>query len=328
MNLDNNKSARDYISEAYLQELTSIQEKAKLLETPADIIAKENVEKTIALSEDVISMNILNEETTNEYNDLNEKIQAKKDEIAKLYGVEIFPESLQAIKNAYSVVNDSFNKYLEDCTNDFDSSLKKELEDVQAKIADDTSANDDKVDAIYDEISNKLASNKQETVREQAEYDYTLQRTRKQATEERAKLIEKRELDMQKKEDDAQARKQACIDKLDEIAKLQAQVDDIPSILEKATLEGATQKEKELGKEYGYKSSIAKKDFDNEIAKLQSDLDRLQTKYDLLCKENISLAEKLDKCNAENRQVTTDTVRSTGSINILSSDNYSTNGKK
>ena len=40
MILDNSKSAKEYISEAYVQELASIQAKAKLLETPASIIEK------------------------------------------------------------------------------------------------------------------------------------------------------------------------------------------------------------------------------------------------------------------------------------------------
>jgi gas vesicle protein len=328
MNLDNNKSAKDYISEAYLQELANIQERAKLMETPADIIAKENVEKTIALSEEILSMNILNEETTNEYDQLNQKIQAKKDEIAKLYGIEIFPESLQAIKSAYSIVSNEFAQYLEDCNSNFESSLQQELEDVENKIAEDTANNDSQVDAIYEEISTKIADNKLETAREQAEYDYTLKRTRKQAQEERAKLIESRELDMQLLEKDVQDRKQACIDKLNEIEQLQAKVDEIPNLIELATIEGAEQKEKELGKDYGYKSSISKKDFDNDIARLQSDLNRLQDKYDLICKDNQELAYKLDKCYAESRQLATDTVKSTGGINILNSDNYNQNGKK
>jgi gas vesicle protein len=328
MNLDNNKSAKDYISEAYLQELANIQERAKLMETPADIIAKENVEKTIALSEEILSMNILNEETTNEYDQLNQKIQAKKDEIAKLYGIEIFPESLQAIKSAYSIVSNEFAQYLEDCNSNFEFSLQQELEDVENKIAEDTANNDSQVDAIYEEISTKIADNKLETAREQAEYDYTLKRTRKQAQEERAKLIESRELDMQLLEKDVQDRKQACIDKLNEIEQLQAKVDEIPNLIELATIEGAEQKEKELGKDYGYKSSISKKDFDNDIARLQSDLNRLQDKYDLICKDNQELAYKLDKCYAESRQLATDTVKSTGGINILNSDNYNQNGKK
>jgi chromosome segregation ATPase len=328
MILENNKSAKDYISEAYSQELKAIQDKAKLMETPADIIAKENIEKTIALSEDVLSMNILNTEITNEYNDLNEKIQAKKDEIAKLYGIEIFTDSLQAVKNAYTIVSKGFSEYLQTANDEFGIQQQQQFDEVQAKVEEDGKAVDTQVEAILNEANTLLANNKQESQREQAEYDYTLKRTRKQASEERAKVMLEREKAMQLKESEVEERKQACEDKLQEIAELQAKVDDIPNLLEQATLEGAELKEKELGKDYGYKSAMSKKDFDNEIARLQNDYDRLQSKFTQLCNEKKSLSDKLDKCYAESRQLATDTVKSTGGINILNSDNYGQNGKK
>lgn len=330
MNLDNNKKATDYISEAYEPALKAIQAKAKQMENPSDIIAKEKVDNTIRLADDVINMNILNSETTSEYTELNERIQAKKDEIAKIYGIEIFPESLQAIKNAYIALANDFTEYLDNRTTEFDQQQQQELEDVQAKIKEETDANTVQVNAIYEEISNKVANNKQETQREQAEYAYNLKRSRKQAQEERAKLVEDREKAIQLEEQAVQERKQACLDRLQEIAELQAKVDNIPNLIDQATLEGATQKEKELGKDYGYKSAIAKKDFDNEIASLQNDYDRLQQKYDQVRQEKQVLSNRLDKCYAESRQLATDTVKSTGGINILNSDNrqYNPNGNK
>jgi chromosome segregation ATPase len=331
MNLDNNKRATDYISEAYVPALKAIQDKAKQMENPSDIIAKEKVENTIKLADEVINMNILNSETTSEYTQLNDSIQAKKDEIAKIYGIEIFPESLQAIKDAYATLSNDFAEYLQNRTVEFEESQQQQLEEVKAKIQEDTDANDVKVEAIYEEISNKVATNKQDTKREQDAYAYNLQRARKQAKEERAKLIEDREKAMQLEEQEVQDKKQACLDKLQEIAELQAKVDDIPNLIEKATLEGATEKEKELGKDYGYKSAISKKDFDNEIANLQSEYDRLKQKYDQVCDEKQALSTKLDKCYAESRQLATDTVKSTGGINILNSDNRQynpNNGKK
>ena len=45
MFLDNTRSAKDYISESYAQELKAIQAKAKLLETPASITEREKIEK-------------------------------------------------------------------------------------------------------------------------------------------------------------------------------------------------------------------------------------------------------------------------------------------
>lgn len=322
MILDNNKSAKDYISEAYVQELKAIQETAKLMETPTSIIEKEKVEKTLALAEEVISMNILNEEITSEYNELNRKIQTKKEEISKLYGIEIYQDSLQAIKNAYKLVYNGLTEYLQNNKEEFEASQKEELENITKKITDEENTINEKVTTINEAIKIRISENKQETQREQAEYDYNLKRSRKRDKEEREKIIIERENAMKFKEQEIQLKKQECLDKLEEINQLQIQVDNIPNLIEQAKVEGASIKEKELGKDYGYKSAMAKKDSENEIANLQNEYDRLLTKYNTILNEKNILSNKLDNSYAESRQLATDTVKSIGGINILNTDNH------
>lgn len=328
MNLDNNKSAKDYIFEAYSQELKAIQEKSKLLETPASILEKEKLENTLKLAEEVLAMNILNEEITSEYTELNKKIQSKKDNILKLYGIEIDDNSLQAIKNSYNVVANNLAEYLQNNKEEFEKSQKEQLDEVMEKISQDNDITSDKINTIYVEINDKITSNKIETQREQAEYDYNLKRSRKQAKEDREKIIFNRKKELQLKEDTIKEQKQLCLDKLKEIDDLQAKVDSIPTLIENAKLEGATQKEKELGKDYGYKSAMAKKDNDNQIANLQDEYNRLESKYQQLVNEKVALSNKLDKCYAESRQLATDTVKSTGGINILNAENQNGYSKK
>lgn len=328
MNLDNNKSAKDYIFEAYSQELKAIQEKSKLLETPTSILEKEKLENTLKLAEEVLAMNILNEDITGNYIKLNEKIQSKKDNILKLYGIEIDDNSLQAIKNSYNVVANNLAEYLQNNKEEFEKSQKEQLDKVMEQISKNNDITSDKINAIYVEINDKINSNKIETQREQAEYDYNLKRSRKQAKEDREKIIFNRKKELQLKEDTVKEQKQLCLDKLKEIDDLQAKVDSIPTLIENAKLEGATIKEKELGKDYGYKSAMAKKDNDNQIANLQDEYNRLESKYQQLVNEKIALSNKLDKCYAESRQLATDTVKSTGGINILNADNQNGYSKK
>lgn len=328
MNLDNNKSAKEYILEAYLQELQAIQEKSKLLETPTDIVEKEKLENTLQLAEEVLSMNILNSDITNEYTQLNEKIKCKKDNIFKLYGIEVTNASLQAIKNAYTTVANGLAEYIQNEKEEFEKTQKEELDEVMDTISQNADTTSEKVKAIYDEISEKTNSNKIEAQREQAEYDYTLKRSRKQNKEEREKIVLDRKNELQLKEDDIQKQKQQCLDKLQEIEDLQTKVDSIPTLIETAKLEGATAKEKELGKDYGYKSAMAKKDTDNQINNLQDEYKRLEDKYQQLLTEKNTLSNKLDKCYAESRQLATDTVKSTGGINILNTDSQNGYSKK
>ena len=98
--------------------------------------------------------------------------------------------------------------------------------------------------------------------------------------------------------------------------------------MESAKAEGATAKEKELKKDYGYHKWMADKENDTRINELKDEFDALQKKYQELCKEKESLSAKLDKVNAESRQLTSDTVKSIGGINILNTDTYNGQGKK
>ncbi|MDE6426973.1 MAG: hypothetical protein K2K89_12700 [Ruminococcus sp.] len=327
MNLDNTKSAKAYISESYSAELKTIQEKNMLMETPASIIEKEKTARTLELAEEIIKMDILNEETTKEYTEINSMIQAKKDEIRKLYGIELTKDSLQAVKKANQVVANGLSEYLKNEHEDFLKSLKEEMDITVAEIDKTKEETDEKILAINKEITALKADNEKETQREKAEYDYNLKRTRKHASEARNKEIAERTNNMLIKEAEAVKKLQDMKKKLDEIDELQAKVDDIDNQLTAAREKGAEEKSKELGKEYGYKTAMAEQESKFQISKLQKEFERLNEKYQAVLAENASLSAKLDKCNAESRQLATDTVKSTGGINILNTENGQ-NGKK
>ena len=327
MNLDNTKSAKDYISESYNDELIKIQEKNKLMETPASTIEKEKTARTLKLADEIISMDILNEETTKEYTEINSKIQDKKDEIRKLYGIEITTDSLQAVKKAKQVVATGLSEYLKNENEEFLKSLQEEMDIAKTEIDKTKEETSEKVNAIFDEITALKANSVKETQREKAEYDYNLKRARKQEAEARNKEIAERENNMQAKEKVADEKLKEMNDKLNEISELQAKVDDIDNQLVVAKEKGAEEKSKELGKEYGYKTAMAEQESKFQISKLKKEYDRLNEKYQAILSENASLSAKLDKCNAESRQLATDTVKSTGGINILNTENGQ-NGKK
>ncbi|MDE6832908.1 MAG: hypothetical protein K2J39_01475 [Ruminococcus sp.] len=327
MNLDNTKSAKEYIAESYSAELNAIQEKNKLMETPSSIIEKEKISHTLELAEEIIKMDILNEETTKEYTKLNSMIQAKKDEIRKLYGIEVTKDGLQAVKSAMKSVEDGLSEYIKANQEEFSKALADEMEVVKAEIKSAEEETNKKVDAINEEISSLKESNRKETQREKAEYDYNLKRTRKQQSEARVKEIAEREKAMSAKEEEVNNRRKSAEDALAEITELQAKVDDIENQLNTAREKGAEEKSKELGREYGYKTAMAEQESKFQITKLQKEYDRLNDKYKAVLAENASLSAKLDKCNAESRQLATDTVKSTGGINILNTENGQ-NGKK
>ena len=330
MILDNTRSAKDYISESYAQELAAIQAKARLLETPASITERENMEKTFALAEAVLKRDILSEDFTKEYSELLDMISAKKAELKKLYGIDVEESGLQAVKNAMQSVSEQFSQELKQKDETFQNDLKQKEEEAQAELDAKTAEIDAQVQEISLKTSETMKTYHQEAKREKEEYTYQLTRARKQEKEEWAKAVFERENALRTREKEIADEKQACLDKLAEIESKQQLVDDIPAQLEKAKAEGAALKEKELNKEYGYHKWMADKENQNRINELQGELNALQQKYDALCKEKETLSATLDKCNAESRQLTSDTVRSIGGINILNADNhpYPSQGKK
>lgn len=326
MILNNSKSAKEYISETYAGEITSIQAKAELFVTPASIIEKEKTENTFRLADAVVKRGILAPEVTGEYFEISEKIAEKKKEIEKLYGISVNDNSLEAVKKSFNILVKQFSQELKDADNEFKEKMEKFKTDAQTAVDEKRAVNDDEISALKQQADETVKNYKQESSREKEEYTYNLKRSRKQAKEERAKVIAERESALQEKEKEAQDSKQACIDKLAEIEEMNAKVESIPELIEKAKAESASAKEKELNKDYGYHKMLDEKDNQNKVNELRAELDRLVQKYNALCTEKDTLSEKLDNCNAESRQLTSDTVKSIGGINILNADSHQYNG--
>ncbi|MDE5753347.1 MAG: hypothetical protein K2H89_02195 [Oscillospiraceae bacterium] len=330
MILDKNKDATVYLSEAYLAQVEIIQAKKKMLETPESIMQEEQTARTLALAEKVVARGILNAETTEQYFEVMRKIEEKKQDVKKFYGIDVDADSLAAIRNAHQVLSQEFFDELADEDSAFQEKLEKDKQDTQDKLVQSEQEIDEKVFEIQQKKKAVEKEYQQSAARENEQYTYDLKRARKQEKEEREKTLAERELALKEKETDANEAKQNCLDKMSEISAMEAKVESIPSLIEQAKQESATAKEKELNKEYGYHKMLEEKDNQNKIQELQAELDRLEQKYDALLAEKEELSEKLDKCNAESRQLTSDTVKSIGGINILNADNhpYNNTGKK
>ena len=327
MILDNTRSAKDYISESYAQELKAIQAKAKLLETPASITEREKIENTFALAEAVMKRDILSEDFTKEYSELLNTISLKEKELKKLYGIEADVSGLQAERKAINSVSEQFTQELAQKDSAFQEELKQLNNEAQTNLDAKKAETETQVQELAKKTADLLKNYQQESKREKEEFDYNLKRARKQEKEERAKVVADREKALQLREQEANAAKQECLDKLAEIEEMKQKVENIPSELESAKAEGAAAKEKEVNKDYGYHKWMADKENQTRINELQDEFDALQKKYQALCQEKETLSAKLDKCNAESRQLTSDTVRSIGGINILNADNHTYNGQ-
>lgn len=106
-------------------------------------------------------------------------------------------------------------------------------------------------------------------------------------------------------------------------AELESKLAELPELIKKAEEEGATAKEKELGREYGYKSSKAKKESENNIQALQEEIEMLRKDFDDALTEKQDIQAKLDKAYESNNALYMQTVQSTGGVKILNNSDKS-----
>lgn len=206
------------------------------------------------------------------------------------------------------------------------ASQKSAQEERIAKTAEKQEADaKEKLEAVnknFTEAEEKIASEKEalalERTVEEEQYRYDLNKKQKQEDdlwadelakrEEVISIIQKETADLQKDIDS----------KADFVAELQAKIEEIPQLIEKAKQDGADTKEKELGKENGYKTNMAKKDAEVAAQSLQKQIDRLKADYEVVLAEKNAIQEKLDKAYEESNKLYMQTVQSTGGVKILS----------
>lgn len=318
--LGNGKSAREYLEEEYIAALKEREERIKITITPAEIHEKEKKDDIFEDARELLSLNILNHDIVDAYNELEKKLKDKQAEIEMLYGTAVSGESLDVIKEVYQKIKEQCELEIEESGRKFEEELSSVRLNTEVVIQKKRSAAEEETNKILDETENLKTTFERDFERERVEYEYKLQRERKTEQEKRDAEVRARKEELSLKEAEIKETKAGCRKKLDEIEEMQTAVDDIPALIDKARAEGAKEKETELSKDNTYKAEIEKKEQENRIQALKDEYSRLSQKYAELSDEVMELSNRLDQCNAESRRLTGDTVRYIGGINILNSD--------
>ena len=317
---DEGKSMKEYMADAYDALLEEKREREKETETPADIKQKERESELFKEAEELLSLNILNEGISGEYIDLNKNISNKRTEIEKLYGITITEKSLEIVKNLFDKIGIESEVELSGMKEQYETEKRRISEETDKVIAEKTEAADKKYAALEEELEIAKTEFEKEFAREKAEYDYNLKRERKIAQEQRQSEVQSREEKLKTRETEVKERKKECQKSLEEIVSLQVAIENIPAQIDSARKEGEKRKETELSKLYKYESELEKKTQEHKLQALQDQYEHLMQKYNVLRDEIAAISEKLDQCNRESRNLTGDTVRYIGGINILNSD--------
>lgn len=269
--------------------------------------------------EEDIELILLKQEIKDEIAALDAAKALKKKELAELLEIE------QELTKFVTMINSSKSDNLTQEQSHAEQKAKQEadakesLETCEAENQEDLDNAKEALEQVKADIEEKKKALAES--REVETEQYTYNKTKEQKTEDDAWADDsaKREEAIAEIEK-ATADLQAQIDsKAELVAELTAKIDEIPTLIEKAKEEGATAKEKELGKEYGYQTNMAKKQAEVDAQSLQKQIDRLTADYNAVLAEKDAIQAKLDKAYEESNKLYMQTVQSTGGVKILNS---------
>ena len=297
------------------REVPTVEEKkTETVDVPVKAV-KNSVRLSIEEEDD---LKYLKSEIRDEIEALNTAKKLKKQEYSELVAIEgelvKFVNMINEYKKKNILQEESHTQQIEE--------LNKKLAESAEKLAVSSQERLEKATALSQEADEKIIRQKEELAlqrsKEEEEYRYKLTKTWKEEDDLWSDELARREEAIADVKEEI-ATLQADIDgKAELVAELQAKIDEIPQLIEKAMHEGEEAKEKELGKEHGYKTNMAKKDAEVAVQSLQKQIDRLKADYDAVLLEKNAIQEKLDKAYEESNKLYMQTVQSTGGVKILS----------
>lgn len=262
-------------------------------------------------------LNYLNQEIIEKIQALNEAKTLKALEYNRLVTIESELDKFVSMINS----NKSSGLIQEENQKILRSQQEENISNIQA---DSEKENQEKLDTANEELiktEEKFQKDKETLLRnreiEEEAYTYKINKAQKEEDDAWSDEVALRESAIAEVEVEIANLKATIDSKSELVAELQSKIDEIPTLVEQAKLDGATQKEKELGKDYGYKTTMAKKDADATIQALTKKIENLKEDYNTIFKEKQAIQEKLDKAYEDSNKLYMQTVQSTGGVKIL-----------
>ncbi|MDE6832907.1 MAG: hypothetical protein K2J39_01470 [Ruminococcus sp.] len=210
------------------------------------------------------------------------------------------------------------------------SATEKQTETIEKIKADSEESNkayielaEEKRSQLEAEITENKKKLENERAVEEEAYSYKVSEENKKVDDAWSDEVIRREEKIAEVEEKI-AELNAEIDSKAELKKqLESKLAELPELIKKAQEEGAIAKEKELGRDYGYKSSKAKKETENNVQALQEEIEMLRKDFEDSLAEKQAIQAKLDKAYELNNALYMQTVQSTGGVKILNNSDKS-----
>lgn len=256
--------------------------------------------------------------------DILEKIKAIEDTVNFRREILSNLDELESELSAFiDIINNDRKKY-SDTVLFGKQKLEAEIQKKQAELNAATADNETAIEAVskhLEEVRGEIERKKQlrdeqrAEEEEQYEYDQKIQISREDdAWEDRSS---KREQAIRVMNDNIQSLREELRDKEKCVPDLQAKLEKLPELLEKARKDGAEERRKEMEEENNHQVELSKRNSAAQYEEIEHMLDNLKNDYEERLQERDNLRIKLDRAYEESNKLYIQTVQSTGGIKIL-----------
>jgi hypothetical protein len=293
-----------------LEALQSALQKAEMAEKGKLNPIKEETlrieKKAIETAKKAVEQNIFSKELNEKFNDLQTALSAEEKRLQELYGVG---RELQKLALIIEAGKDSLG-IIEAEKAKKEEAAKESLESLRTQYA----LKSTELQAEYETDMKKL---KMERTRESEEYQYNLARTRERENNEWADKKLAREAELLKQEERAAELLSEAEKKTEYIRALEEEVKSIPNLIQSEKESVVADTTETLQKEYDYRTTLADKDSQNSISRLNDKVKYLEKELEQANKSVSILQTKLDKAYSEIRELATKTVESASGVKII-----------
>lgn len=287
------KSTKAQIMDAYTQALAELEKLKAMSDSPVENAKKEALEASMQNAEVAASNEVFSDTIVKQYNDLKIAIDEYQKELEGLYGIKAEADGLAAAINAHRAKVAEMNDEYKQKKADLDAELAHKTAEVEEKIADLEKSVQKAKKQADEEVKEYNTDINKKRNREKDEYDYNLKMDRKADADTWAEEKEKREAEIQAKDDAVTEREEAIAAKE---AKAKA---DKSFAFEKRALESEKKHAEEMA---------------------DARIKNLESQVEALTQSNAELSNKLDAAYAQMKDMATATVQAGATVKVVSSD--------
>lgn len=301
------RTNKDEIYEAYQAAIARIQELESNTFNPEKEVETKKNEEVLKSASETIEMNILNPEIINKYKNVLAAIELKEAELKELYGIEKEANTFAALLEARKNELDEYDTKI--------TNKKAEYVDLYTNLA---AEHQEKIKKLNDEACEYKKQLQKDRDREDEEYNYNLERQRKLDNDKWEDEKAARLKEVEAKEEAIAQRELALQDMTNEIAELNAKLEEVPAAIAAAKEEAIAETKSKLEKSHHFEKAAMQKDYDHLKETLQSKIDTLEEKVSELNATNNDLRENLNASYERIQTIANESVKNSG-VRILES---------